>query len=45
MDVRIVGVPVIDGHPVETSSEIPLGVRHQFSGEGPQVGHLAGVLG
>ncbi len=44
MDVRIVGVPVVDGDPVERCAEIALGVGHQLAGEGAQVLHLAGVL-
>ena len=45
MDVRIVGVPVIDGDPVELRAEIALGVRHQLAREGPKIGHLGRVLG
>ena len=45
MDVRIVGVPVIDGDPVELRAEIAFGVGHQLAGEGAKIGHLGRVLG
>src|SRR3546814_4180434 len=45
INMRVVGVPVIDSHPIERCAEIALGVGHQLSGEGPQVLHLAGILG
>jgi hypothetical protein len=44
MDVRIVGVPVVDRQPVEPRPEIPFGIGHQLSGEGSQIGHFASVL-
>ena len=44
MDVRIVGVPVIDGDPVELRAEVALGVGHQLAREGAEVGHLGRVL-
>ncbi|MET4297143.1 hypothetical protein ABIB06_000908 [Bradyrhizobium sp. LB8.2] len=44
MDVRIVRVPVIDGHPIEPCAEIGLHLLGEVAGEGPEVGHLAGVL-
>ena len=34
VDVRIVGVPVIDRHPVEPRAEISFDVVHQLAGEG-----------
>ena len=40
MDVRVVGVPVIDGHPVEPGAEIALGIGHQLAREGPEIRHL-----
>ena len=45
MDVRIVGVPVIDRDPVEPRAEIALDIGHQLAREGPEVGHLRRVLG
>ena len=45
MDVGIVGVPVIDRHPIELGAEVALRVRHQFPSEGAKVGHLARILG
>ena len=45
VDVRIVGVPVIDGDPVELGAEIPLDVGHQLAGEGAKIGHLGRILG
>ena len=45
MDVRVVGVPVIDGHPIEPRAEIDLHLLGQIAREGLEVGHLAGILG
>ena len=45
MDVRIVGVPVIDRHPIKLSAEVPLRVGHQLARESTEVGHLTRVLG
>ena len=44
MDVRIVGVPVIDGDPVQLRSEVALGVGHELARERMQVRHLRRVL-
>ena len=44
MDVRIVGVPVIDGNPVEFCAEVALGIGHQLTGKGAEVSHLSRVL-
>ena len=33
MDVRVVGIPVIDSDPIELGAEIPLGLRHQVTGK------------
>ncbi len=44
MDMRIVGVPVVDRHPVEFGSEVALGIGHQFTGEGAEVSHLGRIL-
>ena len=45
MDMRIVGVPVIDRDPVELHSEVALGIRHQLAGEGAQVAISAASSG
>ena len=43
--MRVVGVPVIDGDPIELGAEILLHLADQIAGEGFEVGHLHGVLG
>ena len=45
MDVRIVGIPVIDCDPVESCAEIPLGICHQFARERPKIVHVGCILG
>jgi hypothetical protein len=45
MGVRVAGVVVVDGDPVETRSEIALDLSHEIAGEGAQVLHLDGILG
>ncbi len=45
MDVRMLGVVVLDRDPVEPRSEILLGVGHQVAGERLEVGHVGRVLG
>ena len=45
MNVRVVGVPVIDGGPIELRAEILLHLSHQLAGEGFEVGNIHGVLG
>ena len=45
MDMRIVGVPMIDGDPIQVGAEIARHVVHQLAREGAQIGHLGGVLG
>src|SRR3546814_1389936 len=44
MDVRIVGVPVIDRDPVEPRLEIPCHVGHEVAGETPEVADLPGIF-
>ena len=44
MDVRIVGVPVIDRDPVKLGPEVALHLSDEVAGEGLEVGHLGGVL-
>jgi hypothetical protein len=45
MDVRIVGVPVIDPHPIQPRSEVVLYLPDEVAGEGSKVRHLGCVLG
>jgi hypothetical protein len=44
MDMRIVGIPVIDRHPVEPGFEILLHPAHEIAGEGPKVLKLLGIF-
>ena len=44
MDVRVVGVPVIHRHPVETRIEVAGHVLHQLAGESAQIGQIVRVL-
>ncbi|AEG58111.1 hypothetical protein Sinme_6738 (plasmid) [Sinorhizobium meliloti AK83] len=37
MDVRIVGIPVVDTDPVEPGGKILFGLGHQFAGEAFQI--------
>ena len=43
--VRVVGVPVVDGHPVEPRAEIRLHAGHEVAGVGAQVAELGRILG
>ena len=45
VDVRVVGVPVIDPDPVELGAEVLLDLTHEIAREALQVGHLRGVFG
>ncbi|MBK9003572.1 MAG: hypothetical protein IPM41_06830 [Sphingomonadales bacterium] len=46
MDVRIIGIPMVDGHPVEAAAIQILGhVRHEIAGEGAKVAEIRCVLG
>jgi hypothetical protein len=44
MDVRIVGIPVIDGDPVWLRTKVTLCIVHEPTGKGSEIGHLCGVL-
>src|SRR5580704_13217925 len=44
MDVWVVGIPVIDGNPVELCAEVALGIDHQLTGKGAEVGHLGRIF-
>ncbi len=45
MDVRVGGVPVVHGHPVELRAEVHLHLLGKIAGERLEVGHVGGVLG
>ena len=45
MDVRIIGVPVLDRDPVELGRKVPLHIGEEVAGEGLEVGHLDSLLG
>ena len=45
VDMRIVGVPVIDGDPIEPGPKIGFHLPREVAGEGAEVGHLGGVFG
>src|SRR4030095_10268229 len=44
MDMRMFGVPVIDGDPVEPRAEFARGLTHQVTGEAPQAFQLSGII-
>jgi hypothetical protein len=44
MDVRIVGIPMIDSHPIQSRAKVGFHLLGEVAGEGLQVGHIAGVL-
>ena len=43
--VRVVGVPVIDRHPIETGAQVSLHSLHQVAGVGAQVFKMPRILG
>src|ERR1700730_11857478 len=45
MDVRVFGVPMREGGPIEFRAEIPLHLAHEIAGERAQIGHLESVIG
>ncbi|MHC2624216.1 hypothetical protein ACVIW2_006248 [Bradyrhizobium huanghuaihaiense] len=45
VDVGVLGVPVIDPHPVELGTQIHFHLADQFAGETLEVGHVRRVLG
>ena len=45
MNVGVVRIPVVDGHPVEPRAKISLHLFGEVAGESPKVGHVACVLG
>ncbi|MGX1320694.1 hypothetical protein AB7M17_004147 [Bradyrhizobium sp. USDA 377] len=44
-NVRVVGVPMIDSHPIEARTKVDFHLSGEIAGKGLQVGHVAGVLG
>jgi hypothetical protein len=44
MDMWIVGIPLIDRHPVEVGSEVALDIAQQFARERAEVVQLGGVF-
>jgi hypothetical protein len=45
MDMRMAGVVVIDGDPIELRAKVGLDLRHQLAGVAGEVGKIGGVLG
>src|SRR3546814_3216825 len=45
MDVRIVGVPMVNGDPVQFGAQILGCISHQFAGEAAQVFHVPCIFG
>jgi hypothetical protein len=45
MDVWVLGVPMVDGDPIEPRAEVARGLVHELAGEGPQARELAGIIG
>src|SRR3546814_2235740 len=45
VDVRIVGIPMVDRDPIEASSEIARHVLHQVAGKTAQIVHRTSVFG
>ncbi|MBR1325888.1 hypothetical protein ABIA00_005655 [Bradyrhizobium ottawaense] len=44
VDVRVVGIPMIDSHPIEPRAEIGLHLHCEIAGEGLEIGHIARIL-
>ena len=45
MDVGVLGIPVIDGDPVEAGAQIAFGVAHKITGESLEIGKFGRVFG
>ena len=43
--MRIVGIPMVDGDPIEPGAEIGFHLAGKVAGEGFEVGHFGGVFG
>jgi hypothetical protein len=44
MNMRIVGVPMIDRDPVQFGPEIPRNIDHQFPREGAEIAEFGGIF-
>ena len=44
VDMRVLGVPVVNRHPVQLGPEVALRLRHQVPGQGFEVGQLGRVV-
>src|SRR5262249_41473274 len=44
VDMRVLGVPVVNRHPLETAPEVTLRLPHQVPGKGLEVGQLRRVV-
>lgn len=44
MDMRVIGIPVIDRHPVEAGVEVARHIFEEFARESAQISHLACVF-
>jgi hypothetical protein len=44
MDMWMLGIPVVDGDPVEPRAEIARGLIHEFAGKAPQALQLRGII-
>lgn len=45
MDMGMLGVPVVDRDPIEAGVEILFHLRDEITGEGPEIGHVDGIVG
>ena len=45
MDMGMLGVPMVDGDPVEPGAEIARGLVHQFARKAAQASQFAGIIG
>ncbi|MGY3146479.1 hypothetical protein ACVWYQ_003478 [Bradyrhizobium sp. USDA 3397] len=43
--MRVLGIPMIDRHPVEPGAETTRGLIHELAGKAPQAPELAGIIG
>jgi hypothetical protein len=45
MDMRVVGIPMVDRHPFQLRPQVAFGVFHEFTREGAKVPHMRRVFG
>jgi hypothetical protein len=45
MDVRMLGIPVIDGDPVEAGAQVTFSIDHEVAGESLDIGEFRRVFG